>query len=465
MIPIRMRGSRGPAIIAACAVLGALAFSLLGPARSAAQQPHRQRLVNAEVTGPLIIAWSGDPAHGCAAAGLCGVTGSVQLHLGGAEASSSDEPPELIANDEAAVVRVQTTEPDASVATCADLIPTQFDFTVRHAGDDLATGISTGFGAAETPSSGRCAGPTSGEMAALTLPARRVGRGYDFSGHTSFTVGPFAVTVISGVRVRITSGVPDGGDGSGESSGDTVVDGSGTGPPVKTRSALLETAGFTYRVIGFSGTMDTDVAGSTPPQCDALGACGLTGRLVQSFTTRGRLSFLGTRIATRRIGRDGALAALRHGDMAIADTFGEQPIKANVDETNSQTGSLPCTGTSSVVVAGGRVGRVRRNRDELVLSDANDGFGDGPSDAFRTSCPGPSAQDILGPSGTIATATVTAGQLGDKHLSITFRGSRSFHGSAYSGRRRGTVVLGLALVRSTGGTRRVHLFAGEPPTP
>ena len=110
--------------------------------------------------------------------------------------------------------------------------------------------------------------------------------------------------------------------------------------------------------------------------------------------------------------------------------------------------------TSPILLAGGLTNKPHRGSDELMLSDTFDGFGDGPPDPFRTPCPGPSAQDILGPNGgALATATVSDGQLGDSHLSITFQRLGTFTGSAYAGRRGGAVVMALALVRSTGGTR------------
>ncbi len=229
---------------------------------------------------------------------------------------------------------------------------------------------------------------------------------------------------------------------------------------------LAEHASVIYRVVGFSGALTTNFAGLAPPECDALGACGATGRLVQSFTARGTLQFTGASIARRHVGRDRALADLRRGTMTLSDTFAEQAVHETVDETSAQNGGLSCRATDSISLAGGLASRPRRGSDELVLSDTLDGFGDGPPDVFRTPCAGPSAPDILGPNGgALATATVTAGQLGDGHLLITFQRSGTFHGPAYAGRRSGAVVLALALVRSTGGTRRVRAFPGEPLNP
>ena len=60
------------------------------------------------MTGPLTIAWHGDAAHGCATAGLCGVSGTVQMTFGGESASSGGGSPPLLADDDNAVARVQT---------------------------------------------------------------------------------------------------------------------------------------------------------------------------------------------------------------------------------------------------------------------------------------------------------------------------------------------------------------------
>ena len=152
--------------------------------------------------------------------------------------------------------------------------------------------------------------------------------------------------------------------------------------------------------------------------------------------------------------------------MTLSDTFNQQAIHETVAESSAQSGGLACVATSSILLAGGVTSKPHRGSDELMLSDTFDGFGDGPPDPFRTPCPGPSAQDILGPNGgALATATISDGQLGDSHLSITFQRLGTFTASAYAGRRSGAVVMALALVRSTGGTGRVTLFPGERLTP
>lgn len=453
------RGRWGTAVIGACVALGTSALALPGTAWGASHRPRHERVVHTQVFGRLTIAWRGDPARGCAAAGLCGVSGTLQMNFGGDE-SVGPPPPQLNATDPSAVARVQTTEPDGSVITCADLVPVTLDLTVHRSGGRV-TARTAAADPVPGPNSGRCAGPTSGDLAALPLPARRAPHGYDLSGRTTSTAGPFAVTVISGVHAVIG---PGGGGGLG---GLLFGPGpGGSGGPVKTHPALVEHARVTYRVIGFSGAMTADFAGLAAPQCEPVGACGVSGRLVQSFATRGSVTFLGARIVTRHFGRDRAVADMRHGDMVLFDSLGARPVRETVRETSTQTGGLPCVTASSVLVGAGQAGQPRRGRDDLVLADDGGDFELAGADAFRTSCPGPSAQDILGPKGgALATATVPARELGARRLSITFRGGGGFAGSSYAGHRSGAVVLSLALVGSGGGTRRVRMASGEPVAP
>lgn len=122
MIPNYMRGSRGRAVIAACASVAMPALGLPGPALAAHPRPRpRPRQVNITLSGALTIAWTGDPAHGCAAAGLCGVRGSLEMVQGGEAASASGGgPPPLELADQSAVGRVEITQPDGTVTGCAD---------------------------------------------------------------------------------------------------------------------------------------------------------------------------------------------------------------------------------------------------------------------------------------------------------------------------------------------------------
>ena len=458
---MHMRGSRGTAVAGACVVLGSLALSVPGSAVSAPAR-HQPRQVNVALTGSLTIAWTGSPAAGCAAAGVCGVSGSVEMHLGNSSASSSGGPAPLEVTDPSAVARVQTTAPDGAVITCADLVPVDFSLAVRRIGGAPRTTIDTPTSLA-LPSAGRCAGPTGSDLSGLSLPARRFGaHGYDMSGHSTATGGPFQVTVFSSVHAHITFG----SQGGQPPLGGTSFPGGST-HPTKPRSALEESATVVYRLSGLGGALTTGFAGLAAPLCDPVGACGASGRLVQSFTARGTVSFSGTRLVSRRVGQAAALADLRRGRLRLFDTFPVSSIRVTTDETISESHGVACRDTSTVRLGSSSTSdRAHGTTDELTLSPNPGAFPGGALDPFRTRCPGPSALDILGPYGApMAAATVTAGELGDPRLSIVFHTATTFAGAAYSGERSGSTVLSLTLVRRRGVTRRVKLFTGEPPFP
>src|SRR5579884_3039477 len=51
------------------------------------------RQLNVTVTGALTISWTAEPSLGCAAAGLCGVTGSIEILPAGSSGSSGGPAP------------------------------------------------------------------------------------------------------------------------------------------------------------------------------------------------------------------------------------------------------------------------------------------------------------------------------------------------------------------------------------
>ncbi|MGH2855968.1 MAG: hypothetical protein ACRDMJ_00630, partial [Solirubrobacteraceae bacterium] len=113
-------------LVKAIAAIGALACTALAAA-PAAGAPGRQ--VTTTMTGALTIAWQADPARGCAAAGLCGVSGSLEMLAGGSGQSSSSSgggpsPIQAELMDPTAAARVMTLgAAGAPDATCTDLVP------------------------------------------------------------------------------------------------------------------------------------------------------------------------------------------------------------------------------------------------------------------------------------------------------------------------------------------------------
>ncbi len=430
-----MRGSLGGVGGVACAVLVCACLAVPAPAlASRHRQPDLAPQVDVSVRGLLTIAWTGEAADGCATAGVCGVSGSLEVApVAGDQGSSPAGQPPVELEDPSAVARVQTTAADGVTSSCADIVSTDFFLTVR----DLGTSLSAAIDAEDSlvpPSAGRCAGPTASDLSGLSVPVRELGRrGYDMSGQTSFTAGPFQVTVVSTMRARFT---PDHSDTSGVSSG---------GPSFhlpKAHHILQESAGVSYRVSAITGSLFTAFTGRTPPLCDGLGSCGSRGQLLQTFTTRGTVIFAGTRLVHRRVSRSQALADLHAGRLELFDTFGALSVKETLAESASLGGGGQCTSTASLPVFSGSFGPRRPDRDQLVLASDSGLFATDVMDPFRTDCPGPSDGEITG-NGPIATAQVTAGELGAPRLSLTFRTRRVFSGLGYAGRRGGTVVISL----------------------
>src|SRR5947209_1246142 len=114
-------------LLAGCAVLASWAGSA-----AAAQAARRSPQVNVVMTGSLTIGWTAGAGRGCAGAGLCGVSGSLEM-LAGGSASASGGPAPFELSDFNAAVRVITRAGDGSVrSTCADLLPVDVTLTVRH---------------------------------------------------------------------------------------------------------------------------------------------------------------------------------------------------------------------------------------------------------------------------------------------------------------------------------------------
>lgn len=432
-------------LVAVSALTGSLGVGL-PPAAAAGTR----RTVTVELTGPLTVAWTGDPARGCAAAGLCGVSGDLEMLPSGAESGSPGEPLDLA--DSTAVARVIQRAPDGAVqSTCVDPVPVDLSISVRRVAGRLRGFVDDAF---QPMSSGRCAGPTGADLATLSLPARRVGaHSYDLSGQTSFGAGPFDVAVTSGIQahVRISRG----------SLGVAPI------PPLprplklRFRRALRESAVFDYRIDGISGSLGTSFAGVAAPLCQSLGACGATGRLTGTFTASGVIAFSGSRTVERRLGSAVALADLRAGRMILEDNFAVSHIAESETETLDQPDGVTCTDIARSMVLAQSNGR--RGTDELQLGGGSGFFGG--DDVVRTRCPGPSSQDVFGngPS-VLARGTLSAARLGRPQLTLTLSNAGGFTGSAYQGDRRGSVVLHLTLVRASGGTRPVKVVFATPET-
>ena len=107
--------------VAVAAVVAAIAAAACPPA-------HADSTLNVRVrtTGVVAVVWHGDPARGCAAAGMCGVDGSVTYRPPGdidLELDSDGSAGFGIGESDPAVVRVRGTTPASAPGGCVDLLP------------------------------------------------------------------------------------------------------------------------------------------------------------------------------------------------------------------------------------------------------------------------------------------------------------------------------------------------------
>src|SRR2546423_8077281 len=241
---------------------------------------HAERTVDVSVSGRLIATWHGDPARGCAQAGVCDVAGSTTLASdeGESEATGSGgDLLELLSIQAArSVVRVVRGAPENPAGICLDgMRPAELAVQPRSA---RAGRVRLGLASREFPpggglSAGRCAGPLPEEIA-TAMPAvtvrtrsRRARRiTLDFGGRRSFAAGPFSGTVSSTLkpRARVAKATADNGLTSSEDVG---------GGHAQRVSELQ----LGYLATPVAGALVTEFRGGAAPGCTLLDACGLVG--------------------------------------------------------------------------------------------------------------------------------------------------------------------------------------------
>ncbi|MGH2914624.1 MAG: hypothetical protein ACRDMX_06530 [Solirubrobacteraceae bacterium] len=407
------------------------------------------RTVNVTVSGSLTFVWTGEAARGCAAAGQCGVSGSLQIDSDGGTNSGFPAPaPDL--SDPNTVVRATSAAANGSAApsTCTDLLGIDTTISLSRRRATLAPPPF------EPISAGRCAGPTSGDLARLSLPIARLGAGrFSLAGSVTFGAGPFSVTAISSLRVLRSSATPPFGFSGSASSG------VGVGSPLRSRPALQESAQYTYRIASVAGALSTKFSGLAAPLCQALGACAAAGTVTDSPHGRGQVHFFAYRIVKRRASRAQALADVRGGRLQVSSTLNGTSLSDTISEAVDLPGRA-CSDTVAGQLALADNG-FRHGVDVVSLGD-NSATTGVALDALRTRCPGPSEQGALRDR-PLARGSLAASSLGARRIAIVLRGGRAFTGTAYAGREAGSLVLTLALVHAGGGTQKIRLPVGPLP--
>jgi len=415
-------------------VLAVLASS---PAALAAP---RARLVRAHFSGALTLSWQGDPARGCADAGLCGYAGSVTVQPpeeadfrfaggrpeGGGSFGGFDQSP---------VVRVVR---DGGAGTCVDSIDTElfeFDLTARG-----ASRVGVALSPFASPlSAGRCAGPAADELAsAVPVPT------FDLRAITrratvlrwpdgSFAAGPFSGHVASSLtahldRVRL------------EPRPRAAIERPRIPARLRGRRVWATSGDWTYRVASLGGELDAAFQGGG--DCALVDSCGLTGLTALRLTARPQNLEVSTErsaLTPPRRTRSGAL------DRAALSFFGDAEFTtpaASVTETVARPGATPCRDQRVVEAPGIDAQRVG-GRLVLSLGQAQElGY-----EVVRTHCPGPGQADVYG-AGSLVTGSLPLTDLGRRRLTVTLTRPGAFTSFGYAGTRGGALTVALDLVRA-----------------
>jgi hypothetical protein len=427
---------------AVAALVGIAVAALAGGIAVPTAMAARGLALPVRVSGSVVATWQGDPARGCAAAGVCATSGSatsrpgfdgrlrVGRHSVGFGGSESPEPP---------VVRVRDGGPMGPVA-CADVLGSFFSpLSFSYLGDELQVTLD-----GLDLSAGRCAGPRTldvshafPEGSIKTSLLRRAPRVLDLSARTRFVAGPFSGEVISTIKVALGQARVVRDDFSPE-----VLRLPGSGGAARRYWVLA----LQYRIAGLSGALVTDFHGISDPACQALGACGTSG--TSSYTLHdlsGRIDVLaGGRLRhnRQRPSKRAALRMLHRGKLSAYADSRLSRARATVSESVASAGVV----CSDSLFAEPPIVDSRSSRDGLDLLLRSDDLGS-PSDTLRTRCPGPSQSDVLG-DGSLAHAHVPFEALGTPTLQVNAGSDRTFAKNGYSGARHGQIQLDLELVKS-----------------
>lgn len=418
------------------------------------------------LSGSLTWTWRADPARGCAAAGLCGVSGSIEVVPSLDSVAEPDgRSVSVMLRDPGAVARVE--DPSGS---CVDLVPVDASLS-SGPGGPLHVETGSG-GSVAPPSSGRCAGPTAQDLGLSKLPVRRLrGGGYDFSTTTSFAAGPFELTLVSTLRGR--RGAPASPLGAADPGRRSAAIAAGRTATIKLRASrpppvrlaraqhpqLYEFAEVRYRLTRVTGSLSAGFRGLPPPLCDALDACASTG--VLTFRPRGAYGTLdlnGYANVSKRVGAAAALADLRSRSLSSADLSFDGALPAKLTEMLTRPGSAACS-------------QSRSQRDLFLSADylgatLSLSSPDLPgAESVRTRCPGPSRADILGDR-ALAQARFSLRRVGRKTLTVALGNPGKFEGLAYAGARRGALVLTFRrILLRAGTTANTSVLPGFPGFP
>jgi hypothetical protein len=430
-----MRAMRRRAIVAVV-VAGALGAGS-APARAA---EHLSQ-VEFRTSGSIKVVWHGDRARGCAAAGLCGYSGTTVYPARSGQAFVELEPESFLpvfgALESPGQTRVRTERavPGGGIAVCSQRSRSvEFTLSADRAwrGRDWLTVDTRIF--PQPLASGQCAGPRIEDYAS-SLPSALVrrraikkrGTRVSFRGRFPFKSGPLSGHVVStlglksrGVRhIRLIDGVED---------------------EPRRRGGHELRVELRYEVTRVQGEARNDFRAVTAPICRVRDACGTHGSEVYSLAEAGeKLVVFGSarthsrrrpslRRAFRKVARDGYLngfAGIDRDAGLTAHAFVRPGGATCIDRFRPRQ--------PPVLALFGEKGR-------LVVTL----FQDSRSNILRGRCPGPTDR----PNPDIARLRVSPGRLLKRALSLQLHRRRSFRTGAYRGTRTARVNVRLRRTRA-----------------
>lgn len=355
----------------AVAFLASSSVSLFGFGTGSSGLPAVSAIVDVpvRVSGAIEVSFHGDPAAGCAARGVCAVSGSVSwtpvdaaqflLSVGrqrGRSVYSGSLGFESLAPTNLGSGGLTSARVSGPATSCADAVENGNEIPLRIAGGQVTVDLAGGSGPILQD---RCGGPTAGDLSpALTrvsLPLHQLLSGHrtiTFPASGGFAGGGFAGQVTS--SLVLTLGAP-----SRQSLRITVP------RRYRTTAEQLE-AVYGLRLRGaaterFGGSAD-------PSVCGPLGACGLTGTLTLAPDVRsGQATISATTSGRRRPAADYLTAlGIGHGGRTHGVSVsgsGLWPGGGTVSVAE-QSGGGSCTDASSlgsgglVILATGKAIRV-----------------------------------------------------------------------------------------------------------
>jgi hypothetical protein len=425
--------------MAVLAMLAAAALAVAAPASARL----RQFTAPLSATGGVTVSWHGDPARGCASAGLCGYRGSLAARPGSegqfelaADGARVRQIYGYLTVTPSPVIRVQRADEGA----CVDLAPSgELEVAVSRAGPGRVRIGLEWYGL----DAGRCAGPD--VPAALErLPSRTValaslrrgGLSIALPSHVGYGNGRFAGTVSSNLRLHIGRFARARRAGRIYEPDPRV---SRPRRPVRVVDVLAR-----YRVAGLTGKLTTRFGALTAPLCASLDACGVSGATSWSILSAGGTMLVSATARARPGDRGlrGAIAAIERRS-AVVSAFGRfRHALGTTSAEVSRTGGAACLDSQRVPAPG--LGFVI-GRGQVALELGGDDALPAGGDVARAGCPGPPQSDVLGRRG-MAGATLPASALRLRRLEVPLRGQGRFRDPAYAGTHRAHFTLGLRRV-------------------